>query len=198
MNISPSKKKPWEPNQESFDRLLAWLHEDRDEAGRKYEEIRHRLIKIFVCRGCAEAEDLTDETINRVMKRAPEIAPSYIGDPALYFLGVAHNVCREYFRRRPMPDLQPTPDVLDNREWINHHLEQCMKRLKPEDQEIILEYFWEEKKAKINRRRKLSERLGMTPNALRIRVHRVLKTLRDHMTESLGKKTGHERDPAFN
>ncbi len=37
--------------QDDFDKLLAWLHDDREQAGQKYEEIRESLIKIFSWRG---------------------------------------------------------------------------------------------------------------------------------------------------
>src|SRR5262245_21687271 len=54
---------------EEFDRLLLWLNPDRDKAGEKYEWIRKRLIKIFVCRGCNVPEELADKTINRVARK---------------------------------------------------------------------------------------------------------------------------------
>ena len=54
---------------EEFDELLSWLDTDPDRAGEKYEAIRHRLITIFLNRQCYEAEDLADETINRVAKK---------------------------------------------------------------------------------------------------------------------------------
>ncbi len=61
--------KEWTLTQAALDSLLAWLDPDRDRAGAKYEAIRTRLIKVFVCRGCPEAEDLADETINRVASK---------------------------------------------------------------------------------------------------------------------------------
>lgn len=83
---SPLMKKDWILTQESFDALLAWLDPAREEAGRRYEEIRRRLIKIFTCRGCGEPEDLADETINRVSKKLKEIESDYSGDPRSVFL----------------------------------------------------------------------------------------------------------------
>ena len=62
-------KTEWILTKESFDTLLAWLDANPDAAARKYEQIRTRLIKIFVCRGCLESEDLADETIDRVARR---------------------------------------------------------------------------------------------------------------------------------
>ena len=58
-------KKGWVLTQELFDTLLDWLDPDRERAGHRYETIRLRLIKIFTSRGCPEAEELADETINR-------------------------------------------------------------------------------------------------------------------------------------
>src|SRR5687767_5895715 len=94
-------KNQWVVTQQAFDRLLDWLDADRDSAGSKYERIRVRLIKIFTCRGCGEADDLADETINRVTAKLGDIVESYSGDPALYFYGVAQKVHLEYLRKKP-------------------------------------------------------------------------------------------------
>jgi hypothetical protein len=58
------------------------------------------LIKIFVCRGCANAEELADETINRVVSKVQEIITNWQGDPALYFYKVAQNIYREWWRTK--------------------------------------------------------------------------------------------------
>src|SRR5215213_2653383 len=102
-------KKGWSLTQESFDHLLAWLGTEREEAGRRYEEIRRSLIKIFVSRGCLEPEDLADETINRVVNRLNEIEATYTGDRSLYFYGVAKKLHLEYIKRKPVP--APPPQV---------------------------------------------------------------------------------------
>ncbi len=101
--------KNWVLSQECFDELLDWLDADRERAGAKYEEIRRRLIKIYTNRGCAEAEDLADETINRVANKLAEIKKDFSGDRARYFYGVANKVLMEFQRRKtPQP---PPPDV---------------------------------------------------------------------------------------
>src|ERR1043166_3680616 len=92
-------KKEWVLTQEAFDALLDWLDADREVAARKYETIRLRLVKIFVCRGCADAEDLADETINRVVAKLPEIAADYVGEPAAYFYAVSQWIHQEYLRK---------------------------------------------------------------------------------------------------
>jgi len=171
--------KEWVLTQEAFDKLLLWLDPNREQAGKKYEEIRRRLIKLFTCRGCREAEELADETINRVTKKVREVADTYSGDPALYFYGVAHNVHLEYLRRKqlsppPAPAGQP-----DETEQEYDCLEQCMQRLTPDNRELVLQYYREEKKAKIDHRKLLAQRLGIAVNALRIRAHRIRASLQE-------------------
>lgn len=183
MNSGPLQKK--ELTQEAFDRLLVWLNPDREQAGRKYEEIRLRLIKIFTCRGCVTPEDLADDTINRVARKVPEIAPSYVGDPALYFLGVAHNVCLEYFRKRPEPDPPPLPDNPERKEHLDDCLDRCMQRLTSKNRQLILEYYREEKPSKIDHRKELAQRLGIALNALRIQACRIRASLQECVFECL-------------
>src|SRR5215510_6101916 len=130
MSIDPPdlerQKTKWELNQESFDSLLQWLSSDREQAGRRYEDIRGRLIKIFGSRGCAEPDLLADETINRVAKRVEEIVRTYEGDPALYFYGVANKIHMEQLRKKkPIERLPPVP-ALDDYEEEYVCLEGCI------------------------------------------------------------------------
>src|ERR687883_865457 len=81
LNSVPTRKKEWTLTQESFDRLLAWLDPDREQAGKKYEEVRSRLVRGFSSHGCPVPEDLADEAINRVAKLLPEIEKTYVGEP---------------------------------------------------------------------------------------------------------------------
>jgi DNA-directed RNA polymerase specialized sigma24 family protein len=165
-----------------------WLHPDRDEAGKIYEDIRRKLIKIFTFRGSPIAEELADETINRVAKKVSEIRDTYVGDPALYFHGVARYVHLEYLKKTPEP-LPPVlisaPEEPQESELEYNCLEQCMSHLTPNNRELVLEYFQDEKRAKIERRKALTQRLGVSLNALRIRAHRVCASLKKCMQECL-------------
>jgi RNA polymerase sigma factor (sigma-70 family) len=182
------RKKDWVLTQDAFDHLLAWLGPNEEEAGKKYEEIRRRLIKIFVCRGCKEAEDLADETINRVTKKLREIVDAYVGDPALYFCGVAQNVYLEYIKKKPAPLPPPPPSPSDEIEQESECLDRCMQTLTPQNRELVLQYYQKEKKAKIDYRKELAERLGIAVNALRIRAHRIRANLSECMRECLTRK----------
>jgi len=167
----------WDTTQEGFDGLLGWLDDNRDQAAKKYEIIRRRLMKMFTCRGCWEAEDLTDETINRVTEKIPEVVPNYQGDPILYFYGVARKVHHEWLRRqnRVLPPL-PT-DVTDERAY--ECLDRCMETVPEKSRHLLVRYYENEKQAKIDDRKTLADELGIGVNALRIRAHRIRLLLRE-------------------
>ena len=171
--------KEWVLTQGSFDALLAWLDPNRELAGRKYEDIRTRLIKIFSCRGCCEPEDLADETINRVTNKLKDIESSFIGEQARYFYGVANKVHLEYLRKKPAPTLPPPTHDPDAIEREYNCLEKCMQRLTSDNRELVLQYYQEEKQAKIDHRKRLAEQLGIALNALRIRAHRIRASLHE-------------------
>ncbi len=196
-------KNQWVVTQQAFDSLLNWLDADRESAGSKYEKIRVRLIKIFTCRGCGEADDLADETINRVTAKLGEIAESYSGDPALYFYGVAQKVHLEYLRKKPpLPESPKTSRdkggraiwPLETADELEHEfacLEQCIAALPAENRRLVLEYYQEEKRAKIDHRRMLADQLGIAVNALRIRAHRLRLQLQQCVNSCLDDLPAH-------
>jgi DNA-directed RNA polymerase specialized sigma24 family protein len=178
-------KREWVLSQEAFEKFLAWLDPDRDRAGEKYEEIRRKLIKIFARRGCSISEELADETINRVSRKAQEIADSYVGDPSLYFYGVAHNVYLEHVKKPSDPKPLPTPDPQTDKEQNYECLERCMEHLELENRELVLQYYYQEKRWKIDHRKELADRLGIALATLRMRVHRIKETLRQCVVDCL-------------
>ncbi len=197
MSSVPFRKAEWDLTPESFERLLLWLNPNREQAGKKYEDIRRKLIKILTCRGCAYPEELADETINRVTRKVPEIVDNYIGDPALYFYGVAHKVHLEYARKKRDLVLPTVPDPPEDMERDYECLEQCMERLTSKSRELVLEYYQDEKQAKIDRRKRLADRLGIELNALRIRAHRIRANLQQCVFECIKRKQQDEIDSGF-
>ncbi len=181
--------KSWVLTQEAFDALLGWLDPDRERAAKRYEEIRRRLIRFFTGRRCspADVEGLADETMNRVAKKVQE-GLVYVGDRAPYFYAVAHKVYLEYIK--PKPHVPPPPPPRDSEEVEREHscLDLCLERLQPRSRELISEFYQEEKGAKIEHRKRLAERLGLTPNALRIQAHRIRQTLLECVRKCLGRR----------
>lgn len=193
MSIDPPdlerQKNKWELNQDSFESLLRWLNSDREQAGKRYEDIRARLIKIFGARGCAEPDVLADETINRVAKRVGEISETYEGDPALYFYGVANKIHLEQLRKhKPIETLPPVPDLNDyEEEYVC--LEGCIGHLPARSRDLVLQYYEHKTQDKIVQHQRLAERLGIGLNALRIRAHRARLVLRKCIINCLEKKS---------
>jgi DNA-directed RNA polymerase specialized sigma24 family protein len=192
-------KKGWVLTEEAFTKFLTWLHPEREKAGEKYEAIRRRLVIIFTCKGCAEAEDLADETINRVIHRSQQMIETYDGEPTAYFVTVAHNLYLEHAASRPLrselPDQLPQPEDCgpdDDREY--ECLDKCIERLAPNNRSLVLGYYQETKQAKIDHRKKLAEELGIGINALRIRAHRVRAVLQECIDHCLNNQSLDEMD----
>ena len=198
MSSVPFRKTEWELTPEAFEKLLYWLNPNRELAGRKYEEIRRKLMKILTCRGCTCPEELADETINRVTRKVSQIIDNYVGDPTLYFYGVAQKVHLEYVRKkRVLVPPPPAPDPPGETERDYQCLERCMERLTPKCRELVLEYYQEEKKAKIDRRKELADRLGIAVNALRIRAHRIRASLQECVFQCIKQEQGDEINCRF-
>jgi DNA-directed RNA polymerase specialized sigma24 family protein len=194
-------KKKWVLTQEAFDALLGWLDADRDCAGRKYEQIRLKLIKIFLCGGCSEAEDLADETINRVASKVPSLASTYRGDPEPYFYGVSNNVEREYRRRASRVGASAAVGIAGNMnsairdaneaERRYSCLERCLAEMQPKSRDLVLRYYQDHKLKRISHRKLVAQEMGIAPNALRIRVCRIRGSLEGCVRQCLERSRGH-------
>ena len=180
-------KSTWSLTEESFEKLLTWLDSNQEEAAAKYEKIRLRLIKYFICNGCGDqAEDLGDETFDRVAKKLDrgEIPEPFTGNKGLYFLAFAKNIRLENIRKQPeIPPPPPTPP--DNAEDENACLEKCAPMLPSEDRWLAVEYYRCEKSTKVEHHRQLAQKFGLTLAGLRTRIHRIRERLRPCIEECL-------------
>jgi RNA polymerase sigma factor (sigma-70 family) len=169
---------------DTFELLLAWLGSDREAAALQYETIRAGLIRIFTARGCLEAEDLADETFNRVAAKAETLRETYEGPPVRYFYGVADKIRLEYLRRqRPHTSLEevaelraPEP-VAEEASDEQACLSRCLGELRPEQRQFILSYYRETKKAKVELHETMAADLGLTKEGLRTRAFRLKNDL---------------------
>jgi DNA-directed RNA polymerase specialized sigma24 family protein len=170
----------------AFNELLDWLHPDRDEAGKRYETIRTGLIRMFDGRGCIDAENLADVTIDRVSTLVKNIRDSYIGDPESYFHGVARNIFLEYLKARPEINFEPVvaEELIEDVDPQRESLEKCLEELGKGQREMILEYFTDSKSAKIERHRTQATELGMKSGSLRTKIHRIRQILEKCMEKS--------------
>lgn len=178
--------------QENFDLLLSWLDPNRETAGQKYEKIRQRLIRILIGRGCLEAEQLVDETFDRVTRKLPELAGNYNGEPSFYFYGVADKIYLEWLRQqKKIKQLSlPETNVRDKTAEIEYEcLESCLEKLPADQHLLIVGYYKEEKTAKIENRRKLADFFGITTSALQVKTLRIRAKLRECMRSCIAEKS---------
>lgn len=179
-------------DKEPFDTLLEWLHPDREKAGQRYEVIRAGLIRMFVSKGLSDAEHYADVTIDRVMKRLPEIQGTYVGDPAKYFHGVARNVIREALRQKEIAtDVLPT-QLTPERSETSDCLAKCLGLLSPDKQALILDYHLFKGHAKVEHHREMAGELSISEGALRTRAHHLRVSLEKCVLECLGKESRNE------
>ncbi len=165
----------WVLTETSFDKLLDCLGKDREQAGAAYEAIRRKLTRFFEWRGAASPEERVDETFNRVARKLEDGVA--ILNPAAYCNEVARLVLLESFKR-PEPkltsleDLEPQqaaklvsvmPSAMNDdsdREARLGCLEICLSKLPAENWELIVEFYRDERRAKIDGRNALAARVG--------------------------------------
>ena len=183
---------------EAFSKLLARLDPDRERAGEKYEDLRRTLIKFFEWRGAPFPEEQTDETFNRVARKLNEgIEIKNVGG---YCYEVARLVCLEALkgndrRRDPLGTNYPDTagaDAADSaleRERLLDCLEHCLNRLPAESRALIVEYYQDEKRDRIERRKALAEALGLRREALANRAQRLRDKLERCVMRCFNEKT---------
>jgi len=134
-------------------------------------------VTILAARGCTLAEELADETIDRVARRVSDIQATYVGDKAIYFLGVMNNVHHEYLRRPSMPRVIETNEESNAREQIHVCLDRCLEKLTPYARQLIQRYYAADRQAKIDLRKVIARELGIKTSTLRLRALRIREKL---------------------
>lgn len=157
--------------------FLAWLSPQKIEDGEAYEKARSRLIIFFASRQCREPESLADKTIDTAILKIAEIPAE--AQPIAYLFGIARNVYREYLRDAEK-DLTASANSRiyqsHSQPGVERHhacLDCCLNELPQDDRTLLLGYYSQNSRAKIEMHRELAERLKLTPNALRNRVFRL-------------------------
>jgi DNA-directed RNA polymerase specialized sigma24 family protein len=180
-------------SQDKFDKMLAWLDQNREVAGQKYENIRRSLIRICSWNHCTTAEELADEAVDVVVRRIDWLVKFYEGVPDLYFFGVARTLLKVHFRneslRSPMPEEiadESRPLQVERAELFDRCLSECMRELKPDDAQLIVGYYQGDKREKIDNRKELAADLA--PNTVRVKVHRIRKVLEKCIERRLKQK----------
>lgn len=186
---------------DKFEGLLLRLDPDRERAAEKYEEIRWKLIKFFQWGACVEAEDLVDETFNRVAEKLA--SKEEIHEVPAFVWGVAKNVRQEALRREKKKVLFPdtpsfeesfaAPDAASGEDIKPRNRLQCLRRcihhLSAEDRRLILKYHSPDGRRAEGRRR-LAQEIGLTMLALRVRANRLRFKLEQCISKCLASDAG--------
>jgi DNA-directed RNA polymerase specialized sigma24 family protein len=166
---------------DSFNKFLERLDADRDRAGEKFEELRRILLRFFQWRGAPFPEEQADETLTRVARRLSESVD--IKHVESYCYEVARLVFLESLtspdaKRASLDEINQGSDpraneVAGEKEARLACLDKCLASLEPEQRVLIVEYYTDEHRSRIDRRRALAERLGLQREALANRAQRL-------------------------
>lgn len=171
---------------ENFSSFLDWLNPDLERAGDEYERLRFRLCRFFSLRGCNYADELADETINRVILK---ISAQKIDNKMAYCYGVAKNVYRESLRKErtylDIDEVTIAADAPEQQSFSSECLDKCLAGLPSDSRDLLLDYFSETKQKKIELHQRISESLKTTQTALRMRVMRSKQKLKTCVQECM-------------
>lgn len=170
---------PWELTASALQRLLGRLDADPGRAADAYEALRLALTRFFDWRGAHFPDECADEAINRLARRLDDGVE--IADLRGFALGIARLVLLERARQpqarhdaldeHVLPAAVPLP--IETGARLHDCLDTCLASLAPDARSLILEYYQDQQRQKIDRRVRLAGELGLTANALRSRAQRV-------------------------
>lgn len=183
------KTKPfYDVSEESFNRFLALLAPGPEEAAEAYFGLRSKLSMLFQMRGFPDPEGPADETLERLVKRVSE-SGNEILDIRAYALGIAKKILLEHQRstRKTVSfdsqrlDLQSSPEQSSiEHSDVQRRSEDCFRKclgtLSPQTKELLLAYYSVGGKP-MKTRELLAQELGLSLNALRVKIHRERSSL---------------------
>ena len=179
---------------ESFSKLLLRFDEDPEQAGERYEELRRKLIRFFEWRGAPFPEDQTDETLNRLTKRIDEGVS--VKNISSYSLEIARLVFLEAlkgndFKKESLDEINvaaSSSDETGEKEVRLTCLDDCLSTLPQNSRELIIEYYRDAKRDRVERRRALAELWGLNREALANRAQRLRDKLEQCVNRCLSRK----------
>jgi DNA-directed RNA polymerase specialized sigma24 family protein len=181
----------WTLTRSALEKLLGSLSDKPELAAERYEDLRRLLCKFFEWRGASYPEECTDETLNRVARKLEEGV--IVQNISSYSYGIARLVFLEWSKgpdRKQVPldvltAAPAAPEQVTEESLELECFDECLKDLSAESREIIVQYYSEDKRAKIDNRNRLAARIGIPINALRSRAQRTRQKLERCIMECL-------------
>lgn len=181
-------KKQSELVSKNFNDLLNWFSANREESGKKYEEIRNGLIRFFYLKGCPDPEYLADETFNRVASKFSVLDLPEKTKPLNVFYGFASKIYLEYSGSPKKKEVEfdahfHAPIILEESaaesiEKKHECLKKCLANLSIKESDLIVEYYNSGQGEKIKHRKELAEKYNINPGTLQVKIYRLRKVLR--------------------
>ena len=181
---------------DKFAKLLARLDPDRERAGERYEDLRRTLTRFFEWRNAPFPEEQTDEVFNRIARKLFEgVEIRNIGS---YCYEVARLVCLEALKgrdsKRASLDHSHDVAVVDRADEERESelrlacLEDCLDSLTIKSRELIVAYYQDNKRDRIERRKSLAASFGLQREALANRAQRLRDKLEQCVKSCLRRK----------
>jgi DNA-directed RNA polymerase specialized sigma24 family protein len=177
--MPPRQDARTEVSETALKRLMSRLAHDPDVAGERYEELRRTLIRFFKWRGAWAPEDCADQALDRLARKLEE--GEEIADVRAFAYGIARLVLLEQSRHAHARHVAlddslaapaAAPDSMTNVGLLDC-VERCLDELAADARALILRYYMEERRSKIDHRAAMAQELGVTASALRSRVQRL-------------------------
>lgn len=162
---------------------LSLFDSDPEVAEEKFLALRRQIIRYCEWRGAQDAEDLADEAFSRAFRRLQ--AGAAVESIGHYVFGIARLVLLEASRQAKSRRLEEPLDAASS-----HAAERALESsdsklllrktlamLSEHDRLLLTRYFLDDD------RKAVAEKVGLSPEALRVRVHVIMKKLRRRMLE---------------
>jgi DNA-directed RNA polymerase specialized sigma24 family protein len=175
----PSKpKKDWTLTEETWGILIAFLAPDPDRAAELYLVMHAKLVTFFEHRNSPDPVQHADEVFDRVSRKVAEGVE--VSNPMSYCYGVARMLQKEIYkeveRNRVAVDgfySDCSSNAGEEEETLTADcLHKCLGQMPEDERQRLLEYYEGGERARIERRKKMAERLNVTLNGLRIDICR--------------------------
>jgi DNA-directed RNA polymerase specialized sigma24 family protein len=179
--------------------FLTLFDRDPDEAARKCEALRRKLVFYFQHHLSRDPEDDAQEVLLRLEQKSLADLGGYDDLVRLSF-GFARNVAAEHRRRSGR--FEELPEDLDREIRISTKekspedyvldkeredmVRACLLTLSSEDRQLFLSWYLEEK----TDHKGHADRLQVSANGLRIRIHRLLRRVQDCVAKRSRKQKG--------
>ncbi|MCC6293609.1 MAG: sigma-70 family RNA polymerase sigma factor [Bryobacterales bacterium] len=193
MSPPSARRNQWTLSAAAFERLLAAFSPSREEAARRYEDLRRRLLRYFIWERCPFPEERADEAFNRAARRLEEGEP--VQNIEQYTTGVARLLAKESLAEQLRQERAYSGwaitqaaghNGLSDSETEARCLEECLSQaLSPADREFLLKYYEGDRSLRIRSRQEMAARLGIGMNALRNRALRLREKLETCLQQRL-------------